>query len=136
MEINSNDIFVFVMLSSILFGVIHFLSKCFIMLIYSRVVRQHDVTYFYYKLILLTFMILCTISLFIFLVLMCFFADAFNKVSMFWRLLGLFAISTYWGCFAGIAVGLKNVVGAGYGSATKVLKELINVVRKDSSQPK
>lgn len=127
MNININDLVVFILLGSTLIGAFIFLIRVIAMQVHNIRLSTEDKLNKNVLITLLIATILMTVfslGLFYFVVIMCFFPDVLAKISTIWRLIGIIGIFIFWGCFAGLALGTGDVVGAGYGSATKIFKEI------------
>ena len=129
-HIKIDDIFVFVILFLVLLGPLLFLLKVLIIQISDMRQSHEDNITISARMAFIIVMIFVSIGLIAFVIILCFFPNILNRLSIAWKLIGLFGVLVYWGCFAGIALGAGSVVGAGYGSATSILKKLSSDISK------
>lgn len=136
MSFKFEDIIVFFMIGIPLFGSLNFLFKLFV-LYYQKTKLpsengNHKNILLLFKVIIILVMLGISIALTVFLFIMCFFPFIFAKISIGWKLAGVILLMCFWGVVSGLALGLGQVVGAGYGSSGKILSFLFSLAKLEN----
>ena len=137
MNLTIGDFFVFIILSSPLIGILFYLIKAIFSNLNTKSEDMNAQPVTKFKLLknnsILFLLLLFTLVFLILISIICFLPSMIEVIPLIWRIMGIFLFIIYWGCIAGIFIGLGNAVGAaGSGSATNI----INKVLKDITSSK